>query len=103
MRAEGEQLGGHRLTDLLAVHVVHIELGDIVDVPFDVDFLIDVVGELRVRVECAELVDALVCDAGGRRLHQQHRRVLSGWGCLFVAWAILEHLDRRNPFLARVA
>lgn len=86
MRAEGEQLGRHRLTDLLAVHVVHIELGDIVDVPFDVDFLIDVVGELRVRVECAELVDALVCDAGGRRLHQQHRRVLSGWGCLFIAW-----------------
>lgn len=96
MRTEGEQLGRHRLTDLLALHVVHIELGDIVDVPLDVDFLIDVVGELRVRVECAELVDALVCDAGGCRLHQQHRCVLSGWSCLFIARAVLEQLDRRT-------
>ena len=70
MRAEGEQLGRHRFADLLALHVVHIELGDVVDVPLDVDLLIDIVGELRVRVECAELVDALVRDAGGRRLHQ---------------------------------
>ena len=40
-----------------------------------------------------------------RIIEFQPTRPLRGatWSCLFIARAVLEHLDRRNPFLARVA
>lgn len=97
-----QRLGRDRLADLLAAHFVNIELGDVVDVPLDRDLLVLVVAQLVVRVEDAELGDALAVDRRYRSAHQQHCRVLAGRRCLLEAWAVGEHLARCDPLLARV-
>ena len=86
----------------MALQIVDVELGDVVDVPLDLDLLVLPEAELVVSVEDSELGDALVGHTGRVRLHEQHRRILPGRCRLFIAGAVGEQLARGDPLLLGV-
>ncbi|MPM57600.1 hypothetical protein SDC9_104422 [bioreactor metagenome] len=102
MRAEGQEFGGNGFANFPALIIKDIELCNVVDVPLDADLLADIVTKLVVGVKGAELLNTLVSDEGGVGLHEQHRRIFARRCRLFIAGAVLVHLDRCNPFLPGV-